>query len=354
MKTVLTVAFLTLLCTCVSAQKNLAKLPRNACSVALIKGKTGYLIDSVSLRTTLDTVPYGFSFPGDTLFLDVSIYDPIDELTLETFAGTHSFGRRSCWVDAPSADVYLSVQAGRTVVDSVGLSPVDRLFRQELDKINAQTSPKSIKFFVLATMNLFFDTPIAADFQAAYLDMITLNRADLRALALNLEERTPPAKRHPRFTDPDKKFRLMNSRLPGRLSRYTLRDTAGRIAILDTPKDKYYILNLYNSTRPSSRRNHRMIAATLAADSLFAGIPIISVSNEPSPEEWSAYVREGAFGWPHYHEPELARKKRSEKMMLYPEGTYLLINKDNLIEAVCSDLQLLASALVWRRGKGML
>lgn len=354
MRSALTLALITLLCTCGRAQAKPDKLPRDVTNIAFIKGETGFLIDSLTVRTTLDTVPYGFDFPEDTLYLDISIFDPLDELTLETFAGEHTFGLRSCWVDAPTANVYLSVQAGRNVIDSVGLSPVDRLFRREIAIVQAQANPANVKASLLSSMDLFSDTPIAADLQAAYLDMFTLSRADIRTIWLNLQERPGPAKRHPWFKEPDRKLRLMNSNMPGRLSKYELKNPSGEPAEIEVPKGQYYVLNFYDSKVPTCKQNHQLIAKVLATDSLFTGVPMISVSSEQSAKGWSEYVRTGAYSWPHYHEPKTAKKKLSEKMQLYPTGTYVLINEGNLIEGVYGDLVKLAAALAWRRKKGML
>jgi len=354
MKSVITLILTILLCTCGLAQNNLNKLPRDESSVAFIKGETGFLIDSITIRTSLDTLPYGFAFPDDTLILDISIFRPADELTLETFAGDHSFGRNHCWVDAPSADVYLSVQSGRNVIDSVGLSPLDRLLREEVAKIQAQTNPKTIKLLLLSSMDLFWGTPIAADFQAAYLEMFNLSRADLRIMGLNLQERPGPANRHPRFKEPGRKFRLMSSRLPGKLSKYDLNDKDGQPVEVERPKNQFYVINFYDSGTSASRRDHKIIAQSMATDSLFTGIPIISVSKENPAKTWQRYVREGNFSWPHYHENQASKRKLTKKMQLYPTNTYILLNKQNLIEGVYDDVVKLASALVWRKKTGAL
>ena len=138
MKSPLLTLFLILLfCTCGRAQSTTrAKLPRETTNVAFIKGDTGFIIDSIAVSTSLDTVPYGFPFTEDTLLLDISIFKPVDLVTVETFGGKHSFGPQRFWVDAPTANVYLSIQAGRGLIDSVSLSPRDKWYNQELRKIS--------------------------------------------------------------------------------------------------------------------------------------------------------------------------------------------------------------------------
>ena len=355
MKTLtLTLALLTLLCTCGRAQSTLDKLPRRTTNVAFIKGETGYLIDSITIRTTLDTVPYGFPFPDDSLFLDISIFDPVDELIIGTFATGHAFTLGRCWVDAPTADVYLSVRAGRTVVDSVGLSTVDKFFRRRVRGISTTKDPRRIKLSLLAAMGLFRDTPIAADFQEAYLALPNLTRKDIYTLGLNLDERPLSLKKHPRFDMPNKKYRLMTKRLPGRLRKYDLYTTENEPAEVDPPEGSFYILNFYDSNSPVCQREHEMIAHAFETDTLFDGVTMISVSNEKPAAAWSDYVRENNFTWSHYREDPAAKRSLKKKMDLYPGRTYALVNKDNLVVGVYDGVVELAKALLFRRRNGLL
>lgn len=350
MKSALILILITLLCTCGRAQLITQKLPRVVSNIAFIKGETGFLIDSLTIRTTLDTVPYGFAFPNDSLFLDISIYDPVDELILETFARGHAFGRSRCWVDAPTADIYLSIKAGRSAIDSVGLSPVERTFWKAITSIKAEKKPQGLKQSVLSAMDYFIDSPIAADFLATYMDMPNLSREDVKALGLNLNsEALGRVRRHPRFKAPLRKFKLMNSNLPGKLSKYELRDANGEVKETTSPETDYWVLNIYSTTNPDARREHILIRNTMETDSLFNGFPVISVSADVNAEDWSAYLQEGNFPWPHYREAPTGKAGLTVKAGLYPGSTYLLLNEKNKIEGVYDDVGKLAAAILYRK-----
>ncbi|MFT5998400.1 MAG: hypothetical protein ACI81P_000853 [Neolewinella sp.] len=350
----LTLALITFLCTCGRAQTTPDKLPRDETNVAFIKGKTGFIIDSLTIRTTLDTVPYSFAFPNDTLLLDISIFKPADELTLETFAGGHSFGRRSCWVDAPTADVYLSVTAGRNTIDSVGLSPINRLYRREVATIRAMKDPTLVKKAIGEAIYQYSELLFAADFLNAFADLPNLNRIDIEGVKYLLRDEIGRVKSHPRFEAPRKKIKLLASRLPGKLDKYELSSVTGQSVTLETPNKSFYILNLYDSSSAACRKEHELIANSLATDSLFIGVPIFSISQEKSEKAWRDYVSKGGFSWPHYYEDQAAKRRLFEELQLYPDGTYVLINKRNLIEGVYNDVSKLAAALMWRRISGKL
>lgn len=350
MRLALPLALIILLCTCGRAQKRLDKLPRDLVSIAFVKSRTGSLIDSMTVRTTLDTVPYGFAFPNRTLFLDVSIYDPSDELTLETFAKGRSLGHSRCWVDAPTADVHLSIRSGRSVIDSVGLSFIDGLYRQEMIKVSTlQGKPDSLKKALLTGMYNYYNLPFIADLLMAYSDLPNLGRKQVNTLALIERFGITRVRRHPRFDAVWEKGKLMKSLLPGKLHKYDLKDSEDQPVVLRVPKDEYYVLNFYNSTQPQSRQDHQIIANSLATDSIFVGANLISISGEGDTVSWQRYVREGGFGWPHYHEDVTTKRNLTTKMALYPTGTYVLINDDNLIEGVYDSVVKIAAALRWRR-----
>jgi len=349
MKPLLTLAFVSLLCTCVRAQNRIDKLPRDLVNVAFVKGATGRLIDSLTVRTTLDTVPYGFAFPNKSLFLDVSIFDPADELTLETFSRGSSFGRARCWVDGPTADVHLSVRSGRNVIDSVSLSFVDRMYREEFAKTRALESHNEIKKSLGSSAYNYYDLLFAADFLIAYADLPNLRRWDVERLAFTLRSEVSRVIRHPRFDEVRKKGRLMGGILPGNLRKYDLWNANGEPVRLNTPKNKNYVLNFYSSTQPDCTREHQLIASSLATDTLFDGVELISISGERKIAAWQHYAQEGNFKWQHYHEDVSAKRKLTEKLAFYPACTYVLINDHNLIEGIYDNVLKLAAALDWRQ-----
>lgn len=345
----MTLALLTLLCTCARAQINVNRLPKEVSSVAFIKGNTGFLIDSLTIRTSLDTVPYGFAFTQDTLLLDISIFRPVDELTLETFAGGHSFGRHRCWVDAPSADVYLSVASGKGIVDSVGLSPMNRWYRDEITKIQSAPNLEVAKSLIANATYDCIDLLIAADFLEVYYSLPNLSRQDIGFLTSVLQVEMETVKKHPRFVPLLAKRRLMVSNPQRKLKRYGFMNDAGVVGEITTPDTDYWVLNLYTSTNEASRADHALIRQVMAKDTLFDDVPIVSISADKDTEAWQAYLKEGRFTWPHYREIATTSAGLTERVGIYPGRTYLLLDEKNRIEGVYDDLAKLAAALIWRR-----
>ncbi len=343
-------ALFTFLCTCASAQSVIDKLPRDVSSVAFIKGNTGFLIDSIAISTSLDSLPYGFPFPGDTLLLDISIFRPVDELTVRTFSSGHSFEHSYCWIDAPSADVYLSIDAGRTVIDSVSLSPTDRWFRRKVIELKLTGDLQAAKLHLQNSIFESYDLLLCAAFIEAYQALPNLSREDIFWLRRTVQEDIGPVKRHPRFTPLLNRLKLLRSNLPGKLDKYDLRDFQGKAAELPSHKGQYYVLNLYDARKAACRRDHQLLQEMMASDSILTGTPIISVTQGDYVTAWHNYVSNGNFSWPHYREVASPTKPGlHEKMALYPASTYVLLNEQNKIVGVFDTLDKVLTSLLVRR-----
>lgn len=346
MKLVLTLAFIAFLCSCGRAQINLDKLPRDISNVAFIKGKTGFLIDSLTIRTSLDTFPYGFAFISDTLLLDISIFHPVDELIVETFAEGHPFGRHSCWIDAPSADVHLSIAAGRTVIDSVGLSPMDRWFRKEVDLIRLSGNLTAAKSNLGRAILNNQDLLMCANFIGAFQDLPNLTRPDILWLKSTLNSELRSVKRHPWFASLLARQKAMQSNLRRKLKKYELSDQRGKVVELTIPKKQFFVLNFYDARLSDARRDHLYLKEILLTDSVFSRVPVISIARGDYVDGWLNYVKEGDFPWPHYldYKPDLY-----DQMALFPASTYVLLNRKNQIEGLYDNLRQLTAALQWRK-----
>lgn len=348
MKSVLTLSLVTLLCTCGLAQSVLSQFPRDDTNVAFIKGKTGYLIDSITIRTSLDTIPYGFAFPDDTLILDISIFRPVDKLTLETFAGNHSFGEQQCWVDAPSADLHLSIFSGRTTIDSVRLSPIDEWYRREISNIKQAFNINTAKSMVINAAYNSTELLIVADFLDIYTNLPNLSTGDATIFSELLLSVPKQVGMHPRFKPLEAKVKLMRSR-SGKLSRYQLTNTAGKAEEVESPNADYWVLNIYDATTSKAREDHLLIRRAMEFDSLFDGVPVISVGSKASEEAWLNYQKTNNFPWPHYRESPTTKASLVEKAGLYPGATYILLNAKNRIEGVYDNVYLLGSAVLLRK-----
>ncbi|TXF87769.1 hypothetical protein FUA23_17720 [Neolewinella aurantiaca] len=350
MKFTLTLAFVILLCTCGRAQNKQDKLPHDLSNVAFIKGGAGFLIDSLTIRTSLDTVPYGFAFREDTLVLDISIFSPVDELIVEAFAKGHSFKRYRCWIDGPSADVHLSIAAGRTVVDSVGLSPMDLWFRREVSNIHLSNDLAYIKGALKRSIVDNLELLMCANFIEAFQSLPNLERSDIFWLRSVLKYDVGRVKRHPWFAPLIARQELLESNLPRKLDKYELNDHLGKPVEVATPKNQYYVLNFYDARKMKCRQDHELLQESFLQDSIFTGVPFISVTKGDYLDGWLNYMREGSFSWPHYLEtPPSNKPGLYEKMALSPASTYVLINERNQIEGVFEDLQKLVAAVLLRK-----
>jgi len=352
-KTLPLLFLLTLLCTCGRAQQLDVELLHTTTNVAFIKDKTGFIIDSITIRTSLDTTPYGFAFTGDTLMLDLTIFAPVDQITIETFGGGHPFGRQVFWVDAPTANVYLEIEAGRGKIGDIGLSPVDDWYEEQVVMIKMTRQPKLRKVNLRKSLYYTWDNLMAARFLEAYFNLPDLTREDIKVIALNLSGNfSANVLRHPWMEEVASKAKLMGSSAPGRLRKYDLTTPAGKTIQLERPQTDYYVLNFYRSSDPISQSHHRYIRDTPELDSIFQQVPLISINTEDGQAMWRLYLRDGAFGWPHFRSTSTKPNSLAKKLAHYDGGPYyVLINKQNRIEGLYDNLLQLAAAALMRQQK---
>ncbi|MEO0731883.1 MAG: hypothetical protein AAFZ52_03540 [Bacteroidota bacterium] len=331
----------TLLGTCGRAQSDV--------SLAFIKGGTGFLIDSVTVRTSLDQEPYGFAFPTDTLLLDVSIFAPVDQITLETFARGTSFGLAACWVDGPTANVHLSVDAGRNLIDSVGLSPVHRWFVDRLRAVNVLAKPAMRQQLLISATEDSFSNLMSASFGEYFLRQPYANRIGAEWLYNIFADQPPSLKRHPQVKAVRERLKFLSGGERLNPRPYAFADPAGTPATLRLPKADLILLNFYGTDTDLVRAEHTAIEQLVTTDSLFQKVPVIGVSLDPSDALWKLYQREEKFSWRHYREVPRRGLFFHDKVPLYPTGaTYVLVNGQGVPLAIFPSLRMAVAAVALR------
>lgn len=345
---ILILAFFTLLCTGARAQLVVAKpLKFKDASIAFIKNFESKLIDSIAINTSVDKTPYGFAFPKDTLLLDIEVLKPVDELTIETFAGGKSLGIRKCWVDPPSANVYLSVANGLANIDSVGLSGVDRWYRTRVKEILALDDLNLRKYQLHQTISLWVEDLIGLRFVEALLSMPNLNLTDAFNLWKTLEERSAPIQEHPEFALLLQHAKLVGNQKPVFFKKLAFQDVKRRMRALPEPETKFFLLEIYQRDNPVSQNNHDVLMESPVIDSLLKRMPIISLTSEESLALWSLYVKDRKFKWLHgLHVPN-KKVPSLKKWAIFPNSTYLLMNKKFNVVGVYPNLQRMAAGVSW-------
>jgi len=358
MKALTLLTFFTFLCTCtfgglsnhVSAQTLDPKLDYSVTNIAFIKGKNGFLIDSITISTSLDTTPYGFPFPGDTLYFDLTIFDPYDELTIKTFADNHSFNPKSCWIEAPYANITLSIDAGRTKIDNITYSYVHQWYENKIAKLRKAKNLKYLKEELKWTGISQASNLMSVKFLETFFDMPNLTRADFQELKKRASEFFPTKiLRHPWMKPMRQKIKLAGSKLPGPLNNYPLRSKTGETVLLNRPTTDYYVLNVYRYSDPKSQRQHEKIRKLYQQDSLFQFAPVVSVDTEESTALWRLYVNDGDFGWPHFLDAFTKGKSLVARLKYDRSPYYLLVNKKNQTEGIYDDLESLVRAIRYRQ-----
>lgn len=348
MRVVTILTLITSLCTCASAQVVIGEpLKFEASSIAFIKQANSRLIDSIAISTSTDEKSYGFAFPDDTLLMDVEVLLPVDELTIETFAGGHSFGVQRCWVDPPSADIYLSIVAGKGVVDSVGLSEVDRWYRAKVESLMVIKKLPGRKYVLGRSIYDLNEDLVVTRFIEAYLLLPNLTKTDVFLLWQVMNARFEPIREHPDFQRLLEHANLLANHKPAWFKKMAFRDAKGRLRQLPKPSTEFFLLELYDKDDPVCQENHRFMKTSPVIDSLLQKVPMISLTKEDSPALWRLYVKDNDFKWLHGLEEPIPRIPALEEWAISPHSTYLLVDKKFKLLGAYPDLQRMASGVWW-------
>lgn len=338
------------LCTSIIGQTLDPKLEYETTSLAFTKGKTGFLIDSIAISTSLFPEPYGFSFSEDTVFVDLPIFPPYDQLTIETFAAGQPFKSQSCWIDGPYADIRLSIDAGRTRIDAIDYSYVNIWYQNTVARIQQIKNLDELKKFLMWEGIAQSGNLTSAKFLTTFFELPNLTRADLRELKRRVAELFPVRIiRHPWLNPVRQKIKLATSSLPGPLNRFPLRNLTGETIRLRRPTTEYYVLNMYRHSDPLSQQQHEKIQQIYQQDSLFQFAPLVSIDTDESTSLWHLYVKEGDFSWPHFQD-DFSKGKPLVSHLKYEGNPYfLLINDKDRIEGVYDNLERLLAAILYRQ-----
>lgn len=345
---VLTLALTSFACTCGRAQivKGEPLKFENA-SIAFIKNPDSGPIDSIAISTSIDKVAYGFSFTQDTLLMDVEVLLPIDELTIETFANGQPHGKGTCWVDPPSANVHLSVSEGKGSVDSVGLSEVDRWYQEKVQAILLLQNLNSRKSELSRAIYNSGDDLITVRFIEAYLKMPNLTAQEAYYLREAMKIRFEGILEHPDFQRLSPQINLLAVQRPALLKKLVFQDVKRRQKTLPNPTTDFFLLEIYDGNSPISQENHRALLQSKGIDSLLQEVPMVSLVREESHALWSLYVKDHRFKWPHGMHVPNKKVPSLAKWAIFPNSTYLLIDKRFNLIGVYSSPQRMALGVWW-------
>lgn len=348
MRTLTFLALLTLCCTCVRAQNVLAEpLKFESASIAFIKNSGSLPIDSLSISTSVDKVAYGFSFLRDTLLLDVKVLLPVEELTIETFAAGRSYGKQTCWVDPPTANVYLSATENEGRVDSVGLSLVNKWYDAKVEEILTFKGLEPRKYALGRAILESGEDLIVTRFIEAYLRMPNLKPDEAYYLWQAMDVRFAPIRSHPDFKRLYEQVSIFDTYKRRWLKNLTFQDVKGRKRRLPKPTTDFFLLEIYDRSHLVSRQNHEALQESPVVDSLLNRVPMISLTNEESPALWGLYITDNKFKWLHgLHLPDRTMPSLAE-LAVFPHSTYLLINKRFKLIGVYPDLDSMAAGVWW-------
>jgi len=233
------------------------------------------------------------------------------------------------------------------MIDSVGLSPMDRWYRSEANKIQLLDNLNFVKSALQQSIFNSSEHLMCATFIKTFQRLPNLTRNDIIWLRSTLRMEVGAAKRHPWFVPLLARQKLLQSNLPGKLDKYELSDHLGKTVEVTTPENQYYVLNFYDARKTECRRDHSYLREAMLTDSIFTDVPLISISRGDYADGWQNYVRQSDFPWPHYLEaPSPSQQGLYDKMALFPASTYVLLNQKNQIEGVFNDLRRLTTAVL--------
>jgi hypothetical protein len=241
----------------------------------------------------------------------------------------------------------LSVKEGQASIDSVGLSEVDRWYRTRVQETLTLQNLNFRKYDLAQTVSFEVNDLIGVRFIEAYLSMPNLTSTEAYYLWRTMEERSAPIRGHPDFEPLLQHAKLLGDQRPALFKKLMFLDVKRRLREFPKPTTDLFVLEIYQQNNPVSQKNHEILMLSENIDSILQIVPFISLASEDSHALWSLYVKDGKFKWIHgLHAPN-KKVPSLEKWAIFPNSTYLLMDKRfNLIGAY-PNLQRMAAGVSW-------
>ncbi|MEL7161609.1 MAG: hypothetical protein AAFN92_12695, partial [Bacteroidota bacterium] len=253
-------------------------------------------------------------------------------------------------------NVHLSVDSGRNLVDSVGLSPVHTWYVNRLGALPSLPEPLMQQRLLLELADQTYDNLMSAGFIEYYLRQPYTNPMGARYLSGTLLNQPGAIRQHPWVKELRGRVELLARGNPLKANRYNFEDPAGTPASLRLGKKGFTVLSFYR-TGPDAyppeadraRAEHRFVERKLMTDSLFQNITFVGVSRDASGALWQLYQRDEKFSWRHYREMPRRGRVLSDILPLFPQGpTYLLLTREGTPIGIYPSLQLVVNSIKWR------
>ncbi|MTB51001.1 thioredoxin-like domain-containing protein [Lewinella sp. W8] len=315
--------------------------------LTLIKGETGILIDSVTVNSTLPNSARALAFPGDSATLTVPVYVPSDKLLINTYAEGNYLGTVECWVDEGKARVFLSVDSGRTMIDSIRGSTLDDWVLAVTREFNAREDITSGDgFYDLLTLasNYAYEL-VSAPFVRMCLEVWPNDYRKMMSLRNALYDQPGWLRRHPYYKPLLARINLVTYNKSVKLNSFNLIDRGGNPVNQPLPNTPYTVLYFWSLNSPSSDVDHQRMAAEREAEVFPKGVPFIGVCAPADQTVWNNYLRERDIPWISFMEVAEDNKLNSDKLGILVYPTYFLLNRRGRVMGIFNNYDALRKTL---------
>lgn len=323
-------------------------VPMKETSFTFTKGPTGFIIDSLVFKTSLQNEFTGIPFPDDTLQMRLLVVDGADQLYVEAYGGGVFIDGAICWVEPPSANVELFIDAGLLRI-SPDVSEKNKAFLLAAAALQKASDERERITMLISAALEAKGTIMGAKFMEEAIRSPQLSSFDLANIDDYLREYFTEVNRHPFFDPIYARINVLFDELPVRLRRYRFSDWRGRTVQYKLPKKTGYVINFFHSENPDSPIQHEQIQVLLDSTEIFEDIQMVSISTEQSEAIWKDYVRLGKYPWPHLKEIAGERRRVSERFGWFSGNMFFLLNGRQQVIGIYDSVELLRQGILYRR-----
>lgn len=304
--------------------------------LTLIKGDTGFIIDSVGVSSTYPNSVRGMAFRGDSVVLELPTYRPSDKLFIDTYAAGNYLGGVACWVDEGKATVHLSVNSGQTLIDSIQGSTLDDWYLSVMYEINNLNNPRSTAAYsaLLDLVYTYANELVSAPYTRAILELWPNDYRKILRLREALSTQPSWLRRHPFYQPLIARIDWVTYNRTLRLKDFTLVDRGGKMVDKPLPRTPYTVLYFWSLGSPSSDVDHQIMVQERQDEVFPKGIPFIGICAPTEASIWNEYLRQRDIPWISYLEQADNGRLFSDRLGILVYPTYFLLNRRGKVTGI--------------------
>jgi len=182
--------------------------------------------------------------------------------------------------------------------------------------------------FLLTELKKNLDHPFSIDLSKMFLYENQDKRKNLEVLYEIIKDQNQKIKQH-RSSPHERLEKIINTKAV-RLTDYEFYDSSEKVATVNLPKDKKYILDFWFTGCPPCLNDHQIMKTKM---DYFEknNFEVLGISTDYDLETWANFIQQKKYPWINYKENEAVAKILSKDLGIQSYPTYIVIDQEGEI-----------------------